>query len=293
MRARVEPIRLRRHGVFLAVTADESRADRPDSLTAWQMPGEARRGDGLGAQRDEQRRGHAEAARPLHPPARGGDRRAQPARLLRAAVGGRVPQVAAEPDPGAHHRLPPERRQDRQEGRHPRGRAAPRDLAASSSSATGRSRSSSRTPAPTGSTTCGSGWRREFDAQLTSLTMLRHPAQVVRSRDAAYLTDMDRSFRQKRETTNVAAWINAAFETERVDARQPARVRPVLRPDRRLARGDDAGRGAARADVQRHQRPSPGRRLHRRQASTAPSPTGRASRSRPPSSTSPTGPGTR
>jgi hypothetical protein len=67
-------------------------------------------------------------------------------------------------------------------------------------------------------------WQRmaaELDAQLTSLTMLRHPAQVVRSRDAAYLTDMDRSFRQKRETTNVAAWINAAFETERVTRGNP------------------------------------------------------------------------
>jgi hypothetical protein len=51
--------------------------------------------------------------------------------------------------------------------------------------------------------------------------MLRHPAQVVRSRDAAYLTDMDRSFRQKRETTNVAAWINAAFETERATRGNP------------------------------------------------------------------------
>ncbi len=67
-------------------------------------------------------------------------------------------------------------------------------------------------------------WQRmaaELGAQLTSLTMLRHPAQVVRSRDAAYLTDMDRGFRQKRETTNVAAWINAAFETERVTRGNP------------------------------------------------------------------------
>jgi hypothetical protein len=62
---------------------------------------------------------------------------------------------------------------------------------------------------------------REFGAQLTSLTMLRHPAQVVRSRDAAYLTEMDRSFRRQRETTNVAAWINAAFETERVTRGNP------------------------------------------------------------------------
>ena len=79
-------------------------------------------------------------------------------------------------------------------------------------------------------------WQRmaaEFGAQLTSLTMLRHPAQVVRSRDTAYLSDMDLQFRRQRETTNVAAWINAAFETERyVTARQPAGVRAVLRPDR-------------------------------------------------------------
>ena len=67
-------------------------------------------------------------------------------------------------------------------------------------------------------------WQRmaaEFGAQLTSLTMLRHPAQVVRSRDTAYLAEMDRTFRQKRETTNVAAWINAAFETERVTRGNP------------------------------------------------------------------------
>jgi hypothetical protein len=67
-------------------------------------------------------------------------------------------------------------------------------------------------------------WQRvsaQIDTQLTSLTMLRHPAQVVRSRDTAYLTDMDRSFRQKRETTNVAAWINAAFETERATRGNP------------------------------------------------------------------------
>jgi hypothetical protein len=67
-------------------------------------------------------------------------------------------------------------------------------------------------------------WQRmaeEFGAQLTSLTMLRHPAQVVRSRDTAYLSDMTRHFRRQRETTNVAAWINAAFETERVTRGNP------------------------------------------------------------------------
>jgi len=74
-------------------------------------------------------------------------------------------------------------------------------------------------------------WQRmaaEFGAQLTSLTMLRHPAQVVRSRDAAYLAEMDRTFRQKRETTNVAAWINAAFETERVTRGNPRAFVPYF-----------------------------------------------------------------
>ncbi len=67
-------------------------------------------------------------------------------------------------------------------------------------------------------------WQRmaaEFGAQLTSLTMLRHPAQVVRSRDTAYLTEMTKHFRRQRETTNVAAWVNAAFETERVTRGNP------------------------------------------------------------------------
>jgi hypothetical protein len=67
-------------------------------------------------------------------------------------------------------------------------------------------------------------WQRmaeEFGAQLTSLTMLRHPAQVVRSRDTAYLGDMTRHFRRQRETANVAAWVNAAFETERVTRGNP------------------------------------------------------------------------
>lgn len=56
----------------------------------------------------------------------------------------------------------------------------------------------------------------EVGLELSSLTMLRHPAQVVRSRDSAYLTDKNEKFRRQRETTNVAAWVNAAVETERV-----------------------------------------------------------------------------
>ena len=56
----------------------------------------------------------------------------------------------------------------------------------------------------------------ELGAELASLTMLRHPTEVVRSRDTAYLAGQSESFRRERETTNVAAWMNAAFETERV-----------------------------------------------------------------------------
>lgn len=52
-------------------------------------------------------------------------------------------------------------------------------------------------------------------AEVTTLTMLRHPTEVVRSRDTAYLTQQTAGFRRQRETTNVAAWVNAAFETER------------------------------------------------------------------------------
>ncbi|MEJ7832158.1 MAG: hypothetical protein WKF79_04535 [Nocardioides sp.] len=61
----------------------------------------------------------------------------------------------------------------------------------------------------------------ELDAEVTSLTMLRHPAQVVRSRDAAYLTEETDSFRRQRETTNVAAWMNSVFETERATRANP------------------------------------------------------------------------
>jgi len=77
----------------------------------------------------------------------------------------------------------------------------------------------------------------ELGAELTSLTMLRHPTEVVRSRDTAYLSDQSGQFRRERETTNVAAWMNAAFETERV-TRHHARafVRyPDLRSDWREA----------------------------------------------------------
>ncbi|WP_134767249.1 hypothetical protein [Nocardioides sp. 1609] len=58
-------------------------------------------------------------------------------------------------------------------------------------------------------------------AELASLTMLRHPTQVVRSRDSAYLTGMSDDARLQRETTNVAAWMNSVFVTERATRDNP------------------------------------------------------------------------
>lgn len=55
---------------------------------------------------------------------------------------------------------------------------------------------------------------RDCGADLASLTMLRHPAQVVRSRDTAYLTGRSDELRLQRETTNVAAWVNSVLVTE-------------------------------------------------------------------------------
>ena len=58
-------------------------------------------------------------------------------------------------------------------------------------------------------------------AELTSLTMLRHPTQVVRSRDTAYLSGRSDEFRLQRETANVAAWVNSVFVTERATRDNP------------------------------------------------------------------------
>lgn len=60
-------------------------------------------------------------------------------------------------------------------------------------------------------------WTRvagDLGVDVSTLTMLRHPTEVVRSRDSAYLTEQTPTFRRQRETANVAAWVNAAFETE-------------------------------------------------------------------------------
>ncbi len=60
-------------------------------------------------------------------------------------------------------------------------------------------------------------WREaaaESGRELTFLTMLRHPVEVAKSRDTAYLGDQTDEFRRQRATANIAAWCNAAFETE-------------------------------------------------------------------------------
>ncbi|WP_148615611.1 sulfotransferase family protein [Nocardioides rubriscoriae] len=58
-------------------------------------------------------------------------------------------------------------------------------------------------------------------AELASLTMLRHPTQVVRSRDSAYLSGRSDELRRQRETANVAAWANSVFVTERATRGNP------------------------------------------------------------------------
>jgi hypothetical protein len=53
------------------------------------------------------------------------------------------------------------------------------------------------------------------DLDLRWLTALRHPAEVVGSRDIAYLQDRDESLRLVKETSNIAGWVHAALLTER------------------------------------------------------------------------------
>ena len=67
-------------------------------------------------------------------------------------------------------------------------------------------------------------WQRVASAtgaELASLTMLRHPTQVVRSRDSAYLAGRSDELRLQRETANVAAWMNSVFVTERATRGNP------------------------------------------------------------------------
>lgn len=55
----------------------------------------------------------------------------------------------------------------------------------------------------------------ELDVDLRWLTALRHPAEVVGSREIAYLADSSDDLRLVKETSNVAGWVHAALLTER------------------------------------------------------------------------------
>ena len=54
----------------------------------------------------------------------------------------------------------------------------------------------------------------ELGADLRWLTALRHPAEVVGSRDIAYLSSQSEELRLTKETSNVAGWVHAALLTE-------------------------------------------------------------------------------
>ena len=55
----------------------------------------------------------------------------------------------------------------------------------------------------------------ELGADLRWLTALRHPAEVVGSRDLAYLSSQPDELRLVKETSNVAGWVHAALLTEK------------------------------------------------------------------------------
>ena len=67
-------------------------------------------------------------------------------------------------------------------------------------------------------------WLRELWVDVASelgvtpsfLTMLRHPTEVVASRDMHYLKTADAERRLARETGNIAGWVNVALTNERV-----------------------------------------------------------------------------
>ncbi|GAA5109265.1 hypothetical protein GCM10023339_09140 [Alloalcanivorax gelatiniphagus] len=56
---------------------------------------------------------------------------------------------------------------------------------------------------------------QEVGADLRWLTALRHPAEVVGSRDIAYLSSQSDDLRLTKETSNVAGWVHAALLTEK------------------------------------------------------------------------------
>ncbi len=55
----------------------------------------------------------------------------------------------------------------------------------------------------------------ELGVHTEWLTMLRHPAEVVGSRDMHYLKKADEERRHSRETANIAGWVNVALANEK------------------------------------------------------------------------------
>jgi hypothetical protein len=60
----------------------------------------------------------------------------------------------------------------------------------------------------------------ELGLDVSYLTMLRHPAEVVKSRDH-YVASRTDDFRRTRQTANLAGWVNTAFETELATRSRP------------------------------------------------------------------------
>ncbi|WP_028636331.1 sulfotransferase family protein [Nocardioides sp. URHA0032] len=54
----------------------------------------------------------------------------------------------------------------------------------------------------------------ELGIELSYLTMLRHPTEVLQSRETYYLSNQTDEFRRTRQTANLAGWVNSAYETE-------------------------------------------------------------------------------
>jgi hypothetical protein len=61
----------------------------------------------------------------------------------------------------------------------------------------------------------------ELGIDLSYLTMLRHPAEVVQSRETHYLSNQTDDFRRTRQTANLAGWVNGALETELATRTRP------------------------------------------------------------------------
>ncbi|GGD05450.1 hypothetical protein GCM10007231_00280 [Nocardioides daphniae] len=77
-------------------------------------------------------------------------------------------------------------------------------------------------------------WRdvcAELGVDLKWLTAVRHPAEVVGSRDLAYRQDTPEHVRRAKETSNVAGWVHAALLTEQVGRTAGPHGRAFVRYD--------------------------------------------------------------